>query len=234
MAAAVQMDLDSADPEGVSDQIIDLIGCSMEDIIPASGKTGLGVDAILQAIVNRVPAPKGDPSAPLQAMVFDSVFNSFRGIIAYVRILNGTLKKGDAVRVMATGREYNADEIGILGLDLKPRTELSSGNVGYVISGIKNAREVKVGDTLTLKNNPCKEAVKGFEDVKPWCLPGFTPWTRRNTRNCAAPWRSCSSTMPPWCSSRNRLRHWDLASVAASSACCTWKSSRNGWSGNST
>ena len=170
-----KMDLDSADPEGVSDQIIDLIGCTQEDIIPASGKTGMGVDDILRAIVNKVPAPKGDPNAPLQAMVFDSVFNSFRGIIAYIRVLNGTLKKGETVQFMATKKEYDADEIGILGLDLKPQKELKAGNVGYVISGIKNAREVKVGDTLTLKNNPCSVAVKGFEDVKPMVFAGIYP-----------------------------------------------------------
>ena len=170
-----KMDLDSADPEGVSDQIIDLIGCSQEDIIPASGKTGMGVDDILRAIVEKVPAPKGDPNAPLQAMVFDSVFNSFRGIIGYIRVLNGTLKKGEAVRFMATKKEYDADEIGILGLDLKPQKELKAGNVGYVISGIKNAREVKVGDTLTLKHNPCAEAVQGFEDVKPMVFAGIYP-----------------------------------------------------------
>ena len=170
-----KMDLDSADPEGVSDQIIDLIGCTQEDIIPASGKTGLGVDDILRAIVDTVPPPKGDPNAPLQAMVFDSVFNSFRGIIAYIRILNGSLKKGETVRFMATGREYDADEIGVLGLDLKPQKELTAGNVGYVISGIKNAREVKVGDTLTLKHNPCGHAVQGFEDVKPMVFAGIYP-----------------------------------------------------------
>ena len=170
-----KMDLDSADPEVVGEQIVDLIGCDMEDILPASGKTGMGVDAILEAIVDRVPAPKGDPEAPLQAMIFDSVFNSFRGIIAYFRVLNGTIHKGDKVKFVATGKEYDADEIGVLGLDLIPKKTLSAGDVGYIISGIKNAKEVKVGDTLTTKERPCSEAVKGFEDVKPMVFAGIYP-----------------------------------------------------------
>jgi GTP-binding protein LepA len=170
-----KMDLPSASPEEVGDQIIDLLGCKAEDIIPASGKTGLGVHEILEAIVHKVKPPKGDPSAPLQAMVFDSVFNSFRGIIAYYRILNGTLKKGDKVKFFATEREYVADEVGVLGLDLIPRAQVGTGDVGYIISGIKNAKEVKVGDTVTLRDHPCLEAVKGFEDVKPMVFAGIYP-----------------------------------------------------------
>jgi GTP-binding protein LepA len=170
-----KMDLQSADPEEVSDQIIDLIGCDIEDIVPASGKTGMGVDAILEAIIDRVPQPKGDPAAPLQAMIFDSVFNSFRGIIAYYRIMNGTLNKGDRVRFFNTGKTYGADEIGALGLDLLPCEQMGTGSVGYIISGIKNAKEVKVGDTLTLEENPCEAAVRGFEDVKPMVFAGIYP-----------------------------------------------------------
>ena len=170
-----KMDLPSADPEAVMDQIVDLIGCDPDDILPASGKTGLGVDKILEAIVERVPAPKGEPEATLQAMVFDSVYNSFRGIIAYYRVLNGEIKKGDRVRFFNTGREYNADEIGVLGLDLQPQGSVGTGNVGYIISGIKNAKEVKVGDTLTTKERPCSTAVKGFEDVKPMVFAGIYP-----------------------------------------------------------
>ena len=170
-----KMDLDSADPEVVGEQIVDLIGCDMEDILPASGKTGMGVEDILEAIVDRVPAPKGDAEAPLQAMIFDSVFNSFRGIIAYFRVLNGTINKGDKVKFVATGKEYDADEIGILGLDLVPKKQLAAGDVGYIISGIKNAKEVKVGDTLTQKERPCEEAVQGFEDVKPMVFAGIYP-----------------------------------------------------------
>lgn len=170
-----KMDLASADPEDVTDQIIDLIGCSAEDVIPASGKTGLGVDEILSAIIERVPAPKGDPNAPLQAMVFDSVYNSFRGIIAYFRILNGTLTKGDHVTFINTGRDYYADEVGVLKLDLDPKKSIEAGNVGYIISGIKDAKEVKVGDTLTHKENPCTDVVKGFEDVKPMVFAGIYP-----------------------------------------------------------
>lgn len=170
-----KMDLDSADPEVVGDQIVDLIGCSMEDIIPASGKSGLGVDEILEAIVTRVPPPKGDVDAPLQAMIFDSVYNPFRGIIAYYRILNGRMRKGDLVKFFATNKEYEADEIGVLGMDLRPQQEVSAGNVGYIISGIKNAREVKVGDTITLKSNPCQDRIHGFEDVKPMVFAGIYP-----------------------------------------------------------
>ncbi|MBL4625088.1 MAG: elongation factor 4, partial [Flavobacteriales bacterium] len=170
-----KMDLPGAMPEEVSDQIIDLIGCSQDDIIPASGKTGLGIGAILNAIINKVPAPQGEVDAPLQAMIFDSVFNSFRGIIAYFRILNGTLKKGDKVKFINTGKEYYADEIGILRLDMEPRTEVQTGDVGYIISGIKESKEVKVGDTLTTVNNPCTDVVKGFEEVKPMVFAGIYP-----------------------------------------------------------
>jgi GTP-binding protein LepA len=170
-----KMDLPGAQPEEVKDQIIDLIGCKSEDIIPASGKTGMGINDILSAIIHRVPAPKGDPEAPLQALVFDSVFNPFRGIIAYYRIINGSLKKGDEVKFINTGKKYNADEIGCLKLDLEPRKEVSAGNVGYIISGIKEAKEVKVGDTLTHVNNPCSEGISGFEDVKPMVFAGIFP-----------------------------------------------------------
>lgn len=170
-----KMDLDSADPEVVGDQIIDLIGCDESDIIPASGKSGLGVDKILEAVIEKVPAPQGDPEAPFQAMVFDSVFNSFRGIIAYFRVLNGKLNRRERVKFISTDKEYIADEIGILGLDLIPQDSLSAGDVGYIISGIKDAKEVKVGDTLTVSSRPCEDAVKGFEDVKPMVFAGIYP-----------------------------------------------------------
>jgi GTP-binding protein LepA len=170
-----KMDLPGAMPEEVTDQIVELIGCSPDDVIPASGKTGLGVDQILEAVVNRIPAPKGDPNAPLQAMIFDSVFNPFRGIIAYYRVRNGVLKKGDKVKFFNTGRTYFADEIGILKMDLSPKGEVGTGDVGYIISGIKQAAEVKVGDTITNAENPCIEAVKGFEDVKPMVFAGIYP-----------------------------------------------------------
>ncbi|MEN9699238.1 MAG: elongation factor 4 [Bacteroidota bacterium] len=170
-----KMDLPGAMPEEVSDQIIELIGCDQADIIPASGKTGLGVDKILEAVVKRIPAPKGDEKAPLQAMIFDSVFNPFRGIIAYYRVKNGVLKKGQKVRFFNTGRDYNADEVGILKMDLLPKNEVRAGDVGYIISGIKAANEVKVGDTITSSDNPCDTAIKGFEDVKPMVFAGIYP-----------------------------------------------------------
>ena len=170
-----KMDLPSANPEVVKDQIVDLIGCKREDILPASGKTGAGVDKILEAIVERVPAPKGDPKEPLQALIFDSIFNSFRGIIAYFRVMNGTIKKGDQVKFFNTGQEYGADEVGILRMKMEPRTEVKAGDVGYIISGIKTANEVKVGDTITHVARPCLEAIQGFEDVKPMVWAGIFP-----------------------------------------------------------
>ena len=168
-------DLESANPDEVEDQIVELLGCKSQDIIRASGKTGMGVDEILEAIVKRIPAPEGDPDAPLQALIFDSVFNPFRGIIAYFKIENGSIRKNDFVKFVATGKEYHADEIGVLKLDMSPRTELSAGNVGYIISGIKTSKEVKVGDTITHVQNPCDKAIEGFEEVKPMVFAGVYP-----------------------------------------------------------
>ena len=170
-----KMDMDSAMPDEVEDQIVDLLGCKPGDIIRASGKTGMGVEEILEAIINRIPEPKGDPDAPLQCLIFDSVFNSFRGIIAYFKIENGTMRKGDLVKFVATGKEYNADEIGILRLDMIPQKEMSAGNVGYIISGIKTSKEVKVGDTITHVKRPCDIAIDGFEEVKPMVFAGVYP-----------------------------------------------------------
>lgn len=170
-----KMDLPGAQPDEVTDEIVDLIGCNRSDVIPASGKTGMGVNEILEAIIARVPAPAGNPDAPLQAMIFDSVFNSFRGIIAYYRVLNGKIKKGDLVKFVNTEREYHADEIGILRMDMEPRKEVLTGDVGYIISGIKKANEVKVGDTITTVANPTTDVVQGFEDVKPMVFAGVYP-----------------------------------------------------------
>ena len=170
-----KVDLDSAKTEEVEDQIVDLLGCDPSEIIRASGKTGVGIPEILEAIVKRIPAPEGDPAAPLQALIFDSVFNPFRGIIAYFKIVNGTIRKNDFVKFVATGKEYNADEIGILRLDMCPRNELSAGNVGYIISGIKTSKEVKVGDTITHVDRPCDKAIDGFEEVKPMVFAGVYP-----------------------------------------------------------
>jgi GTP-binding protein LepA len=170
-----KMDLPGAQPEEVTDEIVDLIGCDRSDVIPASGKTGLGVDDILRAVVARISPPKGNEDAPLQAMIFDSVYNSFRGIIAYYRVLNGSIKKGERVKFFNTEKEYFADEIGILRMDMEPRKEVKTGDVGYIISGIKKAEEVKVGDTITTVANPCTGAVKGFEEVKPMVFAGIYP-----------------------------------------------------------
>lgn len=170
-----KIDLPSAEPEMVKDQIVDLVGCERDAIIPASAKTGLGIEAILEAIITRIPAPKGNPDAPLKALIFDSVFNSFRGIIAYFRVFDGEIRKGDRVQFVATGNHYVADEIGILKLEKETRSVVKAGDVGYIISGIKEAREVKVGDTITHLDKPCAEAIKGFEDVKPMVFAGIYP-----------------------------------------------------------
>ncbi len=170
-----KMDLDSAMPDDVSDQIIDLIGCDVDDIIPASGKTGFGVDKILEAIVEKVPPPTGDPNAPLQALIFDSVYNSFRGVIAYFRVFNGKISQGDLVKFMATKKEYDADEVGVLKIRQVPRKTISAGDVGYIISGIKDAREVKVGDTITHIKGGTTDPIQGFENVKPMVFAGIYP-----------------------------------------------------------
>ena len=170
-----KMDMPSAMPDEVSEQIIDLIGCDLDDIIYASAKTGDGVDKILDAIIDKIPAPKGDPNAPLQVLVFDSLFNQFRGIVGYIRVMNGTIKTGDKVKFFATDKEYVAEEVGVLKLTQLAKKELSAGDVGYIISGIKSAREVKVGDTITHIDNPCEKAIDGFEVVKPMVFAGIYP-----------------------------------------------------------
>ena len=170
-----KMDMDNAMPEEVEDQIVELLGCKREDIIRASGKTGMGIEEILSAIIERIPAPVGDPNAPLQCLIFDSVFNSFRGIIAYFKIVNGTIRPNDLVKFVNTGKEYEANEVGILKLDMVPQKELSAGNVGYIISGIKTSKEVKVGDTITHVKRQCDEAIDGFEEVKPMVFAGVYP-----------------------------------------------------------
>lgn len=170
-----KMDMDSAMPDEVKDQIEDLIGCERDEILEASGKTGFGVEEILEAIIKQIPPPEGDPDAPLQALIFDSVFNSYRGIFAYFRIMNGTIRTRELVKFVATGKEYDADEIGVLKLDTEPRDVLSAGDVGYIISGIKMSREVKVGDTITHVDRPCEKAISGFEDVKPMVFAGIYP-----------------------------------------------------------
>ena len=168
-------DMDSAMPDEVEDEIIDLLGCKREEIIRASGKTGMGVEEILKAVVERIPCPTGDENAPLQALIFDSVFNSFRGIIAYFKVENGVIHTGDKVKFFNTGKEYDADEVGVLKMDLVPRKELRTGDVGYIISGIKTSREVKVGDTITHIEHPCEKAIEGFEEVKPMVFAGVYP-----------------------------------------------------------
>ena len=170
-----KVDLESAMPDEVEDQIVELLGVPREEIIRASGKTGIGIEEILKAIIERVPAPQGDPDAPLQALIFDSVFNPFRGIIAYYKIVNGSIRKGELVKFIATEKEYDADEVGILRLNMLPRQEVQCGDVGYIISGIKTSKEVKVGDTITSVKNPAKKAISGFEEVKPMVFAGVYP-----------------------------------------------------------
>ena len=179
-------DMDSAMPDEVEDEIVDLLGCKREEIIRASGKTGLGVEEILDAVIERIPHPEGDEDAPLQALIFDSVFNSFRGIIAYFKIENGVIRKGDKVKFFNTGKEYDADEIGVLKMDMVPRNELRTGDVGYIISGIKTSKEVKVGDTITHIARPCDKAIDGFEEVKPMVFAGLYPIDAEDYENLRA------------------------------------------------
>ena len=181
-----KIDMPNAMPDEVADEIIDLIGCDIDDIILASGKTGEGVDDILRAVVERIPAPNGDPEAPLQALIFDSVFNSYRGIIAYFKIVNGVMRAGQKVQFINTKKEYQAEEIGVLKMDLVPRKELRTGDVGYIVSGIKNAVEVKVGDTITTVQNPAKEAIEGFQEVKPMVFAGVYPIEAEDYENLRA------------------------------------------------
>ncbi len=187
-----KMDLPNAMPEDVEEQIIDLIGCDREDIIHASGKTGDGVENILENIIHKVPSPKGDPEAPLQALIFDSIFNSFRGIIAYFKVINGHIRKGDFVKFISTEKEYKADEVGVLKLGLEPRDVLSAGDVGYIISGIKTAKEVKVGDTITHVKNPCTNIIEGFEEVKPMVLQAFTQLIPMTMKSYEMQWTNCN------------------------------------------
>jgi GTP-binding protein LepA len=170
-----KIDMAGANPELVEDQMMALVGCKREDIIRASGRTGEGVDKIFDAIINRLPAPKGDPKAPLRALIFDSMFNSFRGVIAYFRVMDGELHKNDKVHFVNTGANYVADEVGCLRFDLEPHQSVKTGDVGYIVTGVKNAKEIKVGDTITLVDNPCKEGIHGFEDVKPMVFAGIYP-----------------------------------------------------------
>ncbi|SCM58632.1 translation elongation factor 4 [Petrimonas mucosa] len=181
-----KIDLDSARPDEVEDQIVELLGCPRSDILRASGKTGIGIEEILAAVIERVPAPTGDPEAPLQALIFDSVFNPFRGIIAYFKIVNGSIAKGDLVKFVNTGKEYDADEVGILRLGMEARQRVECGDVGYIISGIKTSKEVKVGDTITHVKNPCDKAIEGFEEVKPMVFAGVYPIESEEFENLRA------------------------------------------------
>ena len=179
-------DMDSAMPDEVEDEVVELLGCRREEIIRASGKTGMGVEEILNAVIERIPHPVGDESAPLQALIFDSVFNSFRGIIAYFKVVNGVIHSGDKVKFFNTGKEYEADEVGVLKMDMLPRMELRTGDVGYIISGIKTSTEVKVGDTITHVEQPCKAAIEGFEEVKPMVFAGVYPIEAEDYENLRA------------------------------------------------
>jgi len=181
-----KIDLDSAMPDEVEDQIVQLLGVPREEIIRASGKTGVGIEEILRAIIERVPAPQGDPDAPLQALIFDSVFNPFRGIIAYYKIVNGSIRQGDLVKFINTGKEYEADEVGILKLNMVPKEEVGCGDVGYIISGIKTSKEVKVGDTITHVKRPAAKGIEGFEEVKPMVFAGVYPIESEEFENLRA------------------------------------------------
>jgi len=229
-----KIDMDSAQPDVVADQIIDLIGCDAEDIFKISARTGDGVAPILDAIVDRIPAPQGDPDAPLQALIFDSVFNPFRGVIAYFKVKNGSIRRGQKIKFFATGQEYEAEEVGILKMKLVPTQQISCGDVGYIISGIKSAKEVKVGDTITDAENPCAEAIAGFEEVKPMVFAGMYPVQADKFEELRTVLEKFQLNDARSCTSLN-LR-WPLVAVSAavSLACCTLKSCRKGSSASST
>lgn len=222
-------DMVNSMPEEVEDEIVELLGCKREDIIRASGRTGQGVDEILQAIVRRIPAPAGDENAPLQALIFDSVFNPFRGIIAYFKIVNGSIRQGEEVLFVNTQKRYSADEVGILKMDLCPKQSLHCGNVGYIVSGIKTATEVKVGDTITSLTNPCESAISGFEEVKPMVFAGVYPIETEDFEQLRASLEKLQLMMLHLVFSRNRLSHLDLVSDVDFWDYCIWKLCRNVW-----
>ena len=227
-----KIDMEAAMIDEVKDQIVDLLGCDRESILAASGKTGAGITEVLEAIIERVPAPKGDEEAPLQALIFDSVFNPFRGIIAYYRIFNGVLRKGERVKLFYTGSEYTADEIGVLKLKMVPRDEMRTGDVGYIISGIKTSADVKVGDTITSIAQPCQQAIAGFEDVKPMVFAGLYPVESDQYEDLRSSLEKlnlndASLTYEP-------ESPWDSDSAADFWVCSTWRSFRNASTGNST
>jgi len=205
-----KVDMESAMIDEVSEQILDLIGCELEEIVHASGKTGFGVENVMASIVDNIPAPKGDPQAPLQALIFDSMFNSYRGVIVYFRIMNGILRKGDKVRFMNTQKEYDADEIGILQLDQIPQKKLEAGNVGYIITGIKVSKEIKVGDTITSVSNPSNEIIDGFEEVKPMVFAGIYPIDNDDFEDLRL-----------WFLNQRLRWHWVLAFDVDFWGCCT-------------
>ena len=228
-----KIDMDSAQPEIVADQIVDLLGCDHDDIFKVSARTGEGIPPLLDAIVEKIPAPHGDPDAPLQALIFDSVFNPFRGIIAYFKVLNGSVSTGDKVKFVATGQEYDAEEVGVLKMKLQPTGKVSTGDVGYIISEIKRAVEVKVGDTITHSARPCAAAIAGFEEVKPMVFAGMYPVQADKFEELRATLEkfqlndaSFMSRSPRWL--------WDSVSVADSSDFCTLRSCRSVFSESST
>jgi GTP-binding protein LepA len=218
-----KIDMDSAMPDEVEDQIVDLIGCDREDILRVSAKTGFGVEAVLEAIINRIRPPEGNPDSSLQALIFDSVFNSYRGIVAYFRIMNGTINKGDHVKFMATGKEYHADEIGVLKLKQIPRQSMAAGDVGYIISGIKTSKEVKVGDTITHVDRPTAKHIDGFENVKPMVFAGIYPVDAddyEELRSSIEKLQLNDASLP---SNRNRHSRLALVSAVAFLDCSIWK-----------
>ena len=218
-----KIDMEAAMVDAVRDQVVDLLGCKPEEVLLASGKTGEGVPAILDAICERIPAPDGNPDAPLQALIFDSVFNSFRGIIAYFKVENGCIRTGDKVKFMGTGKEYVAEEVGVLKMKMIPGKEIPCGSVGYLISGIKTATEVKVGDTITHVEAPCSEAIAGFEDVKPMLFAGMSPVSTDQYEELRARLEKFQLMMPPWCSNPSLHWPWASVSVAVSWAYCIWR-----------
>lgn len=228
-----KIDLPAAQPEKFSEELANLIGCQPEDVLKVSAKTGIGVDALLDRVVRDVPAPIGQADAPARAMIFDSVYDAYRGVVTYVRVVDGQLNKRERIRMMSTGATHELLEIGVSSPEMTPADGIGVGEVGYIITGVKDVRQSKVGDTITSLNKGATEALGGYKDPKPMVFSGLYPWTDPTTRICARPSTSSSSTTPPWCTSRRPRPRSASASAWASSACCTSTSSVSAWSASS-
>ena len=228
-----KIDLPAADPDRVCEEIENVIGIPAEDAPRISAKAGINIEAVMERIVTDIPAPKGDPDAPLQALIFDSYYDAYKGVVIYVRIKQGTVKVGDVIKLMATGAEFTVVEAGYMTTNtLINDGQLCAGEVGYLSASIKSIGDTQVGDTVTHADRPCAEPLAGYRKVNPMVFSGIYPWTAHATAICGRRWKSSSSTMPPFLSNRRPPLHWALDSAAVSWDCCTWRSFRSVWNGS--